>query len=117
MIKHKGYRVELAEIENNVLNHSGVEEVACVYVDKAIVLFVVPHASSLNLLESKLRSKLAETLPNYMRPEKMFISEKLPKSVRGKVDRGRLKTLYLDWLKHPAPNQYCEQENTEEVAL
>ena len=117
MIKHKGYRIELAEIENNVLNHSGVEEVACVYVDKAIVVYVVPYASCLNLLESTLRLKLAETLPNYMRPDKIFILDKLPKSVRGKVDRRKLEAVYLDWLEQPAANQDWEQENTEEVVL
>ena len=117
MIKHKGYRIELAEIENNVLNHSGVEEVACVYVDKAIVVYVVPYASCLNLLESTLRLKLAETLPNYMRPDKIFILDKLPKSVRGKVDRRKLEAVYLDWLEHPTADQYCEQQNTQEVVL
>ena len=117
MIKHKGYRIELAEIENNLLDHSGVKEVACVYVDKAIVIFVAPHASCLNLLESKLRLKLAEKLPIYMRPDKFFIVDKLPKSVRGKVDRRKLEAVYLDWLEHPTADQYCEQQNTQEVVL
>ena len=117
MIKHKGYRIELAEIENNLLDHSGVKEVACVYVDKAIVIFVAPDASCLNLLESKLRLKLAEKLPTYMRPDKCFIVDKLPKSVRGKVDRRKLEAVYLDWLEHPTANQDCEQENTQEVVL
>lgn len=110
MIKRNGYRIELGEIENNLLSHSGVEEVACVYVGKAIVIFVAPYVSCLNLLESKLRLKLAEALPTYMRPDKIFILDKLPKSVRGKVDRRALKAMYLDRIDQSASGN--DQEET-----
>ena len=98
MVKRNGYRIELGEVENNLLNHSGVEESACVYVDKTIVVFVKPYASCQNLDEAKIRLRLAEKLPTYMRPDKIFITEKLPKSVRGKVDRRQLQAIYKDTL-------------------
>jgi len=115
MIKRNGYRIELGEIENNLLDHSGVEEVACVYVDKAVVVFAVPYASCRNLRESKLRLRLVEKLPPYMRPDKIFIVDKLPKSVRGKVDRRKLKAIYRDRLEQPISVKLSEQESTGEV--
>ena len=115
MIKRNGYRIELGEIENNLLDHSGVEEVACVYVDKAVVVFAVPYASCRNLRESILRLRLVEKLPPYMRPDKIFIVDKLPKSVRGKVDRRKLKAIYRDRLEQPISVKLSEQESTGEV--
>lgn len=94
MIKRNGYRVELGEVENNILNHSGVVEAACVYVHKVIVVFVVPYANNLVVSESVLMAGLAAKIPSYMRPDKIIFLEQLPKTLRGKVDRRKLEHLY-----------------------
>ena len=94
MIKRNGYRIELGEIENNVLSHSGVVETACVYMDRVIIVFVVPYANNLVVSESVLRAGLASKIPSYMRPDKIIFLEKLPKTPRGKVDRRTLQQLY-----------------------
>lgn len=98
MIKRNGYRIELGEIENNVLNHSGVVETACVYMDKVIVVFVVPYANNLVVSESVLRAGLAAKIPSYMRPDRIIFVEQLPKTLRGKVDRRKLQQLYKEIL-------------------
>lgn len=98
MIKRNGYRIELGEIENNVLSHSGVDESVCVYMDKVIVVFVVPYANNLVVSESVLRAGLASKIPGYMRPDKIIFLEQLPKTLRGKVDRRELQQLYKEIL-------------------
>lgn len=98
MIKRNGYRIELGEIENNVLSHSGVVETACVYMDKVIVVFVVPYANNLVVSESVLRAGLGSKIPGYMRPDKIIFVEQLPKTLRGKVDRRKLQQLYKEIL-------------------
>lgn len=113
MIKRNGFRIELGEIENNLLDQGSVKEVACVYVNRTVVIFIVPYASCVNLLESKLRLKLAEKLPSYMRPDKVFIVDNLPKSVRGKVDRRKLEAMYKDHLRQPIIE--IQQNHVEEL--
>ena len=98
MIKRNGYRIELGEIENNLLNHSGVAEVACVYVDRVIVVFVVPNANRVAVSEIELRAELTSKVPGYMRPDKMIFLEQLPKTLRGKLDRRKLQQLYREMM-------------------
>lgn len=105
MIKRNGYRVELGEIENNILNHSGVVESACVYTGKEIVVFVVPYTNNLVVSEPVLRAKLASKIPSYMRPDKIIFVEQLAKTLRGKVDRRQLLQLYREMSLQPLASE------------
>ncbi len=105
MIKRNGYRVELGEIENNILSHSGVVESACVYIDMEIVVFVVRYANNLAISEAVLRAKLAAKIPSYMRPDKIIFVRQLPKTLRGKVDRRQLKQMYKEVSVQPRASE------------
>lgn len=94
MIKSRGYRIELDEIESALLSHPGVRE-ACVLpvpdeiIGNRIRAIVTLHiAGSLGTLE--LQQYCAARLPRYMVPELIDLCGELPKTSTGKIDRVKL---------------------------
>ncbi|MFS0838708.1 amino acid adenylation domain-containing protein [Paenibacillus sp. 1P03SA] len=99
-VKIKGYRIEMGEIEHQLLEVSGIEE--AVVIDRTgedgqqyLAAYYVA-AGRLTALE--LRMKLAETLPSYMIPAYFVGLDQLPLTPNGKVDRRLL----------PNPEQYLD---------
>ncbi len=94
MIKTRGYRVELGEIEAVMVAHPAVDEaVALPIPDEAIgntILAVVTLADSSSLDSMQLKQHCAEKLPAYMVPEKIEFRQSLPRTDNGKIDRRRL---------------------------
>jgi amino acid adenylation domain-containing protein len=97
MVKRRGYRVELGEIEAGLYKHSAVKESAVI---------AVPDEESgvrirafLSCREGKRPSLIsmkrfcAENLPGYMIPDEFQWLDELPKTSTDKVDYQRLKTL------------------------
>ncbi|MCP4660288.1 MAG: amino acid adenylation domain-containing protein [bacterium] len=100
MVKIRGYRVELGEIENALHRVEGVVEAAVAAVERRhadgpeteLVAFVtaaegVPQGSE---GEARLRRQLAERLPKYMVPAEFQWLDRLPSTSTGKVDRQAL---------------------------
>jgi amino acid adenylation domain-containing protein len=96
MIKTRGYRVELGEIEAVMVAHPAVDEaVALPIPDEAIgnsVQAVVTLADHQCVDAVALKQHCAEKLPAYMVPEKIEFRSSLPRTDNGKVDRRRLVT-------------------------
>ena len=94
MIKTRGYRVELGEIEAVMVAHPAVDEaVALPIPDEAIgntIHAVVTLADSRTLDVTQLKQHCAEKLPAYMVPEKIEFRAALPRTDNGKIDRRRL---------------------------
>ncbi|MEO5718968.1 MAG: amino acid adenylation domain-containing protein [Chthoniobacterales bacterium] len=94
MIKTRGYRVELGEIEAVMVAHPSVDEaVALPIPDEAIgntIHAVVTIAASSSLDSMQLKQHCAEKLPAYMVPEKIEFRDSLPRTDNGKIDRRRL---------------------------
>jgi L-proline---[L-prolyl-carrier protein] ligase len=94
MIKTRGYRVELGEIETVMVAHPAVDEaVALPIPDEAIgntILAVVTIASGGSIDSMQLKQHCAEKLPAYMVPEKIEFRDSLPRTDNGKIDRRRL---------------------------
>jgi D-alanine--poly(phosphoribitol) ligase subunit 1 len=88
-IKHMGYRIELEEIENAVLELRNIRE--CVAVYKKIdgkfgqIICYVTTESKINADEYLVH--LRASLPDYMLPKKLCILDKMPKNANGKIDR------------------------------
>jgi len=94
-IKHLGYRIELLEIEQQVLAMSGLDN-ACVVYDgnrREITLFY--QSVSPDLTPATIRRHLAKTLPKYMLPTGFHRLESLPLLPHGKIDRAGLKARLL----------------------
>jgi amino acid adenylation domain-containing protein len=94
MIKTRGYRVELGEIEAVMVAHPAVNEaVALAIPDEAIgnairAIVTIDHSNSTNATE--LKRYCAEKLPPYMMPEEIEFCATLPRTSTGKIDRQRL---------------------------
>ena len=99
-IKLHGYRIELADIEENLMSLSGVRECAVVPVSRHgsvqfLAAFVVPvddrsMEEDASAATEALRSRLAERVPAYMLPRKIYFQLLLPMTANGKADRRRL---------------------------
>jgi acyl-coenzyme A synthetase/AMP-(fatty) acid ligase len=95
MVKRRGYRVELGEIEAALVRHPEIREAAVVAVPDAdsgvrIVAFVGCDASrARSALE--LRRLAAELLPAYMIPDAFTVVDALPRTSTNKVDLQALK--------------------------
>ncbi len=96
-IKYKGYRIELGDIENNLLKIDGVKEavvVAKLKEDKITVKLIKAYiVVDKNIYIPYVKQKLKEMLPVYMMPKTIEILEKIPINNNGKYDRKKLKEL------------------------
>jgi amino acid adenylation domain-containing protein/thioester reductase-like protein len=98
-VKVRGYRVELGEVEAQLMRHSLVKEAVAVAREdlpgeKKVVAYVIPQdpagANAIPTPEG-LRAHLKELLPDYMVPSAFVILDRFPLTPSGKVDRRALR--------------------------
>ncbi len=92
-IKHMGYRIDLSEIEYQVLALEKIANACVVYdeQEKAITLFY--ETTDERLSAAAIRQKLALIFPKYMLPTAFQAMKELPRNPNGKVDRNGLRLL------------------------
>jgi L-proline---[L-prolyl-carrier protein] ligase len=96
MVKKRGYRVELGEIEATLYRHPMIREVAVIALkDEVEGIKVVAHVSTrdekkLSIIEVK--RFCSENLPIYMIPDAFKFHPALPKTSTDKVDYEKLKS-------------------------
>jgi acyl-coenzyme A synthetase/AMP-(fatty) acid ligase len=96
MVKKRGYRVELGEIEACLYQHPAVQQVAVIALpgeeSVRIKAFLSTHEGQrLSLIA--LKTFCAEQLPTYMVPDLFSFHERLPTTSTDKVDYQRLAQL------------------------
>jgi L-proline---[L-prolyl-carrier protein] ligase len=95
MIKTRGFRVELGEIESALAAHPGVlEAIAVPLPDLAIGNRIVASvvAQSGKVLDStQLRAHCSRLLPTYMVPEQIEVRAEMVRTSTGKADRQALR--------------------------
>jgi len=94
MVKRRGYRVELGEVEAALLRNTGIREAAAVAVpgdDGVRIAAFVVLQKEMSILA--LRRLSADCLPPYMVPDLFKIIAGLPRTSTNKVDLQRLRTL------------------------
>ncbi len=87
LIKHMGYRIELAEIEHVIINVLKMVENGCIvydYKQKEIYFF---YESREEILIEEFRKKAGTVLPKYMLPKVLIHMHELPRNTNGKIDR------------------------------
>jgi acyl-CoA synthetase (AMP-forming)/AMP-acid ligase II len=91
MIKSRGYRIELDEVESVLYTHPEISEAAVVAVpDEMIgnrIRAFVARVDGSHLEAAALRDHCLQKLPRYMIPETFEFLGSLPKTSTGKVDR------------------------------
>src|SRR5207247_1165895 len=106
-------RIEIGEIENQLLKLPGVREGAVVVTDgagqnKHLVAFCSGDRPA---DPGALRDELAKALPRYMVPSAIHWRKTLPLTENGKIDRKALLALALD-TRHPPPANRREEPIT-----
>jgi acyl-coenzyme A synthetase/AMP-(fatty) acid ligase len=92
-VKLRGFRIDLGEIEARLCEHRGVVEAAAVVVRRSspeaqLVAWVGDRGSGATA--RSLREHLEAVLPSHMVPGRYFVSERLPTTSAGKIDRALL---------------------------
>ncbi|AEY65149.1 non-ribosomal peptide synthetase [Clostridium sp. BNL1100] len=91
-VKLRGYRIELEEIENQLLNHSLINQAVVIpwegKNDNRYLCAYVVGEKAIKIQE--LKDFLAKKLPEYMIPSYIVQLDKIPLSQNGKLDRKSL---------------------------
>ena len=94
-VKLNGFRVELEDIENNLMDIDFIESAVVLPVMKDDKPYYLAAVVTLNKIFSEkefavgllIKDKLKTLLPTYMIPRKIIIKENLPMTLNGKVNR------------------------------
>lgn len=94
-VKISGFRIEIGEIENRLLQLSGVQDAAVVVTEgsehsRRLVAFYTGPATREAI---ELREELGKSLPEYMVPSAIHRRPHLPLTDNGKIDRNALAVL------------------------
>lgn len=85
MIKINGYRIELDSIENTLKNIHDIKN-AVVWVKKGSPDYLIAVVETLELSEDEIREILKCKLPSYEIPHYIYITERIPETINGKVN-------------------------------
>ena len=99
-IKLHGHRIELEDIDNNLLKNPKIRQAATVpsFADgkvKSITSFVVYNEPIEKRFETVklVKKELAQHVPEYMIPKKVVFLDEMPLNNNGKIDKKQLKEL------------------------
>ncbi len=115
-IKISGYRVELGEIEQQLMMQPAISQasvVDCINSQgtKYLTAFIVRESG---LSEAEIKKALGENLPYYMIPSSFHFLEELPSTSNGKVDRKAL--LQLEENSFTKPQSITSPKRTEKIS-
>lgn len=111
-VKVRGYRIELSEVENEVMNIDDIKGVSVIDINKNDSIYLCCYyTSDKEFTQHKLREILRKRLPDYMIPSYYVKVNRIPLNFNGKVDRkklpipnGKINT----GVKYEAPNSEIE---------
>ena len=99
-VKLHGHRIELEDIDNNLLKNKKIRQAATVpsYEDgkvKSLTSFVVYNEEIEKRFEvtKQIKQELKKLIPEYMIPKKIVFLEEMPLNNNGKIDKKKLKEL------------------------
>lgn len=89
-VQIRGFRVELGEIESQLLKHPNINEVLVITIENQNIMLCAYFISEIDLPATELREFLSANLPDYMVPNYFVRIERIPLTPNGKVDRKAL---------------------------
>ena len=94
-IKYQGYRIELGDIENNLLKINGIREAVVIakYQNNIVKLIKAFVVLDKNMKEETIKHELSKLVPSYMIPKKIIMIDSIPVNKNGKYDRKKLSEL------------------------
>ncbi|NQZ12642.1 MAG: AMP-binding protein, partial [Algicola sp.] len=112
-VKVRGYRIELGEIEVQLAKMAEVKDVVVVAKGEPVMLlayFTAASGDNNSTLIETVKTKLRETLPQYMIPAMFVVLDEFPLTPNGKVNRTALpkvdaSTLAVDFVAPQSPTE------------
>jgi len=105
LVKSRGYRIEIDEIEISLNSCSGIRQAAAVTVPDDLIgnriIAYVSAAAGESLKKKDITNHCAKLIPEYMIPEEIEFRSDLPKTSTGKIDRTLLAQQALSQYVHP----------------
>lgn len=95
-VKIHGIRIELEEIENQMLKHEKIKQVIMIAVGDSEKRLVAYYNGSEAIEHSAINDHLSQILPPYMIPAEFIFMDKFPLTQSGKVDRKKVALSYQD---------------------
>jgi acyl-coenzyme A synthetase/AMP-(fatty) acid ligase len=94
-IKLRGHRIELDEIESQLLNHPQIFQAAAMLIKNdgasapspRIIAAVIPADSANGISEKHIKQFIGERLPRYAMPDSVHICNEFPRTGSDKIDR------------------------------
>ena len=97
MVKSRGYRIELEEIEAVLSGHPGIKNAVVVPIPDELIgnriVAVVAPVSMESVNKEDIVLHCAALLPRYMIPESIDFHDSLPKTSTGKIDRRKIRDM------------------------
>ncbi len=90
-IKYMGHRIELEEIEKNIMNIKEIIRTCCIFDNEKERIYGFYIG---NIDKKDLHTELSKVLPIYMIPTKLIQIEEFPLTKNGKIDRKKLMEEY-----------------------
>jgi len=102
-VKISGYRIELAEIEQVLLQHPYVSGAAVKLMShqgaKSIVAYLETNIADEQAFKTEVTAYLRRRLPEYMQPKALLIVREMPLTACGKIDYAALPNLEMPPVK------------------
>jgi acyl-coenzyme A synthetase/AMP-(fatty) acid ligase len=98
MVKVRGFRVELGEVEQAIIRLAGAKEALAKPFSGASgeTALIAVYTADGPLTPNEVRAAIKRAVPDYMVPAFIERVEKIPRNVNGKTDRNAIKTPDLD---------------------
>lgn len=120
LVKIRGLRVEIGEIESCLAEVPGVLQAACTVQrdqrskQKIVAFYTVDPQSDIILSPEVFKEHITKSLPSYMSPNVYLKLDELPKTTSGKIDRKKLPQVSFerrgDEAEYKAPKTKLQRE-------
>ncbi|MCB0401865.1 MAG: AMP-binding protein [Flavobacteriales bacterium] len=97
MVKRRGYRIEPGEIENMLIRHPQIDQVAVLSTRKNSETLIIVYYSGTKQSPIQLSTYCSRNLLNYMIPDRFIFTEKIPVNQNGKIDYHQLMTNFNEY--------------------
>ena len=94
-IKLNGHRIELEDIEKNLMNITGIETATVIPNNEKNCIYAFVKINRVGLSESYIKELLRNKLVEYMIPRRIFIIDEIPLTFNKKIDRKALLSRYV----------------------
>jgi|GEM_PF-2088824 len=112
-IKLRGQRIELGEIETQLRALDNIRDAVTLADNDQLLAYVLKQSPDSSFDLPSIKSKLKESLPNYMIPKFITPLDQWPLNANGKIDRSSL----LSLARHNAAKEVIKPINEYEIAL